>query len=287
MRRLSVAHLTALHLAPPALIEASAEAGFDAVGLRLIQVTPTSPGYPLMDDPAMMRATKAALAATGISVDDIEFVKITPEIDLAALNPVLDAGAELGARHVIAAPYDDDLTRLADRLAAIHAAACARGMSAVLEFFPWTVVPDLAACRAMVEAAGPGVGILVDSLHFDRSASSLRDLAAVPAERLPFAHLCDAPVAPPYTTNELLHAAREDRLAPGDGDIDLGAFLSALPPDLPLGLEIPLSGGVMHADPLGALKRLHGATMRLHGADGRANHGQAVSRPAVRPHNSD
>lgn len=270
MRRLSVAHLTALHLAPPALVEAAAAAGFDAVGLRLIQVTPTSPGYPLMDDPGMMRATKAALSATGIAVDDIEFVKITPEIDLDALNPVLDAGAELGARHIIASPYDDDLSRLSDRLAALHAAARARGLSAVLEFFPWTVVPDLAACRAMVETAGPGVGILVDSLHFDRSGSSLSDLAAIPADRLPFAHLCDAPVAPPYTTEELLRAAREDRLAPGDGDIDLGAFLAALPPDLPLGLEIPLAGTVMQDDPVAALRRLHAATLHLLGAEARA-----------------
>ena len=45
------------------------------VGLRLIAVNDTTPGYPLMDDPALMRATKAALASTGLSVLDIEFVK--------------------------------------------------------------------------------------------------------------------------------------------------------------------------------------------------------------------
>lgn len=271
MRRLSVAHLTALHLAPPALIEAAAAAGYDAVGLRLIQVTPTSPGYPLMDDPAALRATRTALAASGLAVNDIEFVKITPEIDLDALNPVLDVGAELGAHHIITAPYDHDLSRLSHRLAAIHDSAQARGLSAVLEFFPWTVVPDLAACRAAVEAAGPGIGILIDSLHFDRSGSSPRDLGEIPSERLPFVHLCDAPVAPPYTTDELLRAAREDRLAPGDGDIDLAAFISALPPDLPLGLEVPLAGGEIRSDPVGALVRLRIATLRLLGADVRAS----------------
>src|SRR5690606_17014823 len=97
MRLLSAAHLTAIDLPPPAFIEASARAGFDAVGLRLIQVTPTTPGYALDRDPALMRATTAALRATGLRVHDIEFVKITPGLDLDALSPFLDAGAELGA----------------------------------------------------------------------------------------------------------------------------------------------------------------------------------------------
>ena len=59
-RLLSLAHLTAIDLPPPDLIRAAAEAGFDAVGLRLIRVNEVSPGYPLMDDPAAMRETRAA-----------------------------------------------------------------------------------------------------------------------------------------------------------------------------------------------------------------------------------
>ena len=55
-RSLSLAHLTAIDLPPPELVRVAARVGFDAVGLRLIRVTDTSPGYPLMDDPVMMRA---------------------------------------------------------------------------------------------------------------------------------------------------------------------------------------------------------------------------------------
>lgn len=240
-RLLSLAHLTAIDLAPPALIRAAAEAGFDAVGLRLIRVTETSPGYPLMDDAAMMRATLAALRDTGLRVHDIEFVKITPDTDPAALRTFLDAGAVLGASEVITAPYDPDLTRLADRLGALSELAAARGLGVTLEFFPWTVVPDLASALHLVEQAGPDVGILVDSLHFDRSDSNLQDLARVPPHRLRFAHLCDAPVAPPYTTEQLLHAGRTERLPPGEGQIDLKAFVAALPRDLPLALEVPMT----------------------------------------------
>ena len=196
-RPLSLAHLTVIDLAPPEMVRVAARTGYDTVGLRLIAVTDTSPGYPLMHDRPMLRATKAALAETGIGVLDIEFVRITPDLDPVGLEPFLAAGAELGARHLIAAPYDPDHARLADRLAAIADLAAPYGIGPVLEFFPWTSVPDLAAASRVVEATGrPACGILVDTLHFDRSESMLVDLDAVPASRLPFVHVSDAPVKP-------------------------------------------------------------------------------------------
>ncbi|MDE2116142.1 MAG: TIM barrel protein, partial [Hyphomicrobiales bacterium] len=196
---LSLAHLTVIGLSPPEMVEVAARCGYQSVGLRLIRVTPTSPGYPLMHDKPMMRATKAAMARTGIGVLDIEFVKITPEIDVAELEPFVAAGAELGARHIITAPYDPDLARLSDRLGAIGMLAKSYGLSAVLEFFPWTVVPNLDAALQMVENSGrEDVGILVDMLHFNRSGSQLAQFQKVPRHRRPYGHLCDAPVQGRY-----------------------------------------------------------------------------------------
>lgn len=241
MIEVSLAHLTVLGLTPPEMIRVAAECGYDAVGLRLIAVTETTPGYPLMDDPAMMRATRSALAETGLRVLDIEFVRVTPEFDLDGLEPFLAAGAELGARFVIAAPYDPDPGRLADRLAGLAERSQPYGLRPVLEFYPWTVVPDLAEAARVVEAAGhPGLGILVDTLHFDRSGSRLEDLADLPPARLPFLHLCDAPVRPPYTTEDLLHAGRAERLPPGEGGIDLGPIIAAMPAGIPVALEVPM-----------------------------------------------
>src|SRR5271168_493864 len=114
----SLAHLTVLDLPPTEAVRIAARTGYQYVGLRLIAVTETIPGYPLMDDPSMMRGTKSALADTGVRVLDIEFVKITPEIDVTGLERFVAAGAELGAKYVITAPYDPDLARLADRLGA-------------------------------------------------------------------------------------------------------------------------------------------------------------------------
>jgi sugar phosphate isomerase/epimerase len=237
----SLAHLTVICLSPPEVVRVAARAGYQTVGLRLIRVTGQSPGYPLMHDPAMMQATKAAMAETGVGVLDIEFVRITPDFELDALEPFLAAGAELGARHVIAAPYDPDLARLADRLGAFTERAAGYGLRAVLEFFPWTVVPDLDAAVRVVEAAGPETGILVDTLHFNRSGSTNEQLDRIPARRLPFVHVCDAPVQQSYTTEDLLHAGRAERLPPGEGAIDIRGILSHMPQGIPIALEVPMT----------------------------------------------
>lgn len=242
MTPLSLAHLTVLDLTPPEMIRLAAEVGYDRVGLRLIRVTDTTPGYPLHQDPVALRATRAALDDTGISVNDVEFVRLTPDFDPHSLLPFLEAGAYLGARHVVCAPYDPDLSRLSDNLAALHVLARPLGLSCVLEFFPWTNVPDLASARKAVERTGfDDVGVLVDTLHFNRSSSTLADLRALPPSRLPFLHLCDAAVHPPYTLEELLNAGRAERLPPGEGQIDLKAVITCLPTAIPMALEVPMT----------------------------------------------
>src|SRR3954470_8487391 len=245
----SLAHLTVLSLPPPEMVGVAARTGYRTVGLRLIAVTPETPGYPLMTDQAMMRETKAAMADTGVGVFDIEFVKITPEIDVAALEPFVAAGAELGAKCVITAPYDPDLTRMADRLGAIADLAGTYGLGAILEFFPWTVVPNLSLALQVVEASGrANTGILVDTLHFARSDSTFEQLDAVPAERLPFVHVADASAEKPTTTEGLIFTARAERLPPGEGGIDIPAIVSRMPAGIPIPPEVPM----------GALKRAGG-----------------------------
>ncbi len=258
-RPVSVAHLTAIDLPPPRLVEAAARAGFDAVGLRLLRVTDSTPGYPLMEDAALMRATRAALRETGLRVNDVEFVRLTPETQVQELSPFLEAGAELGAREVVCAPYDPDLSRLAARLGELATSAQGLGLKISLEFFPWTVVPDLAAAHRLVQQAGPEVGILVDALHFDRSGSTLEQLKETPRERLRLAHLCDARVSPSYSTEALLHTARAERLPPGQGQIDLISLLNALPDETAIGLEVPMTALQAREGAACVLERVMGA----------------------------
>ena len=116
----SLAHLTVIALSPPEVVRVASRTGYKTVGLRLIRVNEETPGYPLMHDRKLMTATKAASDDTGLKVLDIEFVRISPDINIADLEPFIAAGAELKAKYIITAPYDPDPGCLADRLAAVE-----------------------------------------------------------------------------------------------------------------------------------------------------------------------
>ena len=241
-RNFSLAHLTVIDLPPPEVIKVAARCGYSQVGLRLMAVSDSSPGYPLMNNGQQLRETKAAMADTGVGVVDIEFIKITPELNITSLEPFFAVGAELGARHVITAPYDSDRGRLTEKLAGIAALCANYSLSPVLEFFPWTPVADLSSAVSIVEATGDdNVGVLLDTLHFARTASSLEELQRIPSARLPFVHVCDAPVQASYTDEELLHAARVERLPPGQGEIDIRGILNGMRADVPMTLEVPMT----------------------------------------------
>lgn len=260
----SLAHLTAITLPPPALIRVAARTGFRTVGLRLLPATADSPSYPLMTDRVLMRETKAAMSDTGVGVLDVEFVKITPEIDIASLAPFVAAGAELGAKFVIAAPYDPDLVRLADRLGLMCDLCRRHGLRAVLEFFPWTEVPNLAAALAVADATGrPDCGILVDTLHFARSGSRIEHFSGIPASRFPFVHVSDAPAGTSWTREQLFHAGRLERLPPGEGGIDIKAILAKLPPGIPIALEVPMTAMMAAEGEEAVARRVRLAASRL------------------------
>jgi sugar phosphate isomerase/epimerase len=238
--RYSLAHLTALMLPPPALIDVAAHGGYDYVGLRTNRVTPSEPLYALTDDAALMRETKARLRDTGVKVLDIELARIGPEQTAAEHLPLLEVAAELGARDVIGQLPDPDRGRAVAQFAALCDLARPFGVHVNLEFPSWTETPDLAtAVEVLRQADRPNAAILIDMLHFGRSGSSLADLAALPRQWFRYAHLCDAPAEAPTTREGLIHAARCERLFPGEGGLGVSDILACMPEDIPYVLEIP------------------------------------------------
>jgi len=236
----SLAHLSALNLSPPELVEAAAAAGYRYVGLRLNRVTPQDPFYPLATDRALMRETRARLADTGVEVLDIELARMGPQDEPEAFLSILEAGAELGARHVIAQLPDPEAGRKIERFAALCDLARPLGLTVELEFPSWTETPDLAAAAQVLRSADRrNAGILIDMLHFARSSSSVEELKKLPREWFRFAHVCDAPAEIPATREGLIRTARLERLFPGEGGIDVHGILAALPSGIPYALEIP------------------------------------------------
>lgn len=238
----SLAHLSALSLSPPEMVDVAARVGYEYVGLRLTPVTANEPRYPLPYDEKMMRETQACLADTGLEVLDIELARLAPDVDVEGFTAVLEAGARLGAKHVIAQTPDPERARAVERFARLCELARPYKLTVDLEFITWTDTADLEAAASIVAAARqPNAGILIDTLHFCRSRCSLEALRALPRSWFHFAQVCDAPAQAPDTTEGLIHAARNERMFLGDGGLDVRGILAALPPDLPYSLEIPMT----------------------------------------------
>jgi sugar phosphate isomerase/epimerase len=236
----SLAHLTVLGLSPPRMVAAAAKAGYSYVGLRLNAVTADEPRYPLHLDRAMLLETKRALAATGVRVLDVELIRLTPDFNVHEHDALLDASAELGARHLIAQGADSNLERVIEHFAQLCDSAAKRNLTADIEFVTWTETADLARAAAIVRsAARDNAGLLIDTLHFSRSHDDVTELAKLPRSWFHYAQVCDAPSEPPKTLDGLIFAARNDRMFPGAGGLDLQGILGALPAGIPYSLEIP------------------------------------------------
>jgi len=236
----SIAQLTALDFSPPEIIELAARTGYDQAGVRLLPVAPGAVAYPLMDDARMLRETLARMNDTAVKVFDLELIRLDAQFDLQRYLPFFEVGAQLGAKAVLVAGDDPEQGRLVEHYARLCDAMQPFGLSADLEFMPWTAVNDLASALHIVEQADrANGGILVDALHFDRSDSRFEDLQRIPAQWLHYAQICDGPAMRPDTHEGLIQAARCGRLLPGEGDIDLARIWRSLAAAVPVSVEIP------------------------------------------------
>lgn len=239
-RIISLAALTVLELSPPDMVDVAARAGYSHVGLRTEPATPEEHHFPLLRDAELRRQTLTRLRDTGIKVLDIEILRLKPDTRVVDFAMHLEAGAEFGASELLVAGNDPDEQRLTERFAELCDLAAPFDIYPHLEFMPWTDTKDFASARRVVENAGRENGcVLIDAFHFDRSDSRLEQIASLSPSRMRYAQLCDVIGPRPDDMAETLRQARQERRFPGEGDCDLIGLLRALPPGLPLSLEIP------------------------------------------------
>jgi sugar phosphate isomerase/epimerase len=238
---LGLAHLTALELAPIALVVEAVRVGFRSVGLRVIPVTVGGPAYPTRVGTDAHRALKHVLVNDGVRLNDIEFIQLTPDIDISSFTALFESAADLGAASVTASGDDDDQNRLTAHFAELCDLAQQFGLRVDLEFMRWRAIGSLPQAEAIVSGADKSNGaVLVDALHLDRSGGKPGDLISVPARYLRAAQLCDAAAKITTTDAAFIAEAREGRLPPGEGTLPLGALLDALPADTSLSVEMPM-----------------------------------------------
>jgi sugar phosphate isomerase/epimerase len=234
---LSLAYLTVEGADPVAHVEAASAAGFAAAGLRIQSPSHLSGEQAVVGNAAVVRDIRRALAATGVRAMDAEVATLSAEPK--DYRPMVETAAELGFQFIQVVGEDSDVDRATDRLAAFADLAATFQLRLALEFMRFRSVGTLDAAVAMIERANKkNVCLLLDALHLARSGGHPAEIRNLPAPLVAIAQLCDGPaLAPPL--DELPKEARTDRLYPGEGALPLAAFLDALPPDIPLSIEVP------------------------------------------------
>lgn len=277
--RFSLAFLTTFDARPVEAVRIAARAGYQMVGLRMLPAAASGEApYALLTDDRELAEVRAALDDTGVTVGDMEIIRLKPENDWDLFDRFCDRAAALDAQHVLVAGDDHDHGRLTTAYARFCDMAATRGLTADLEFMPWTGVPDLRAAAAIVEDAGrDNGGVLVDALHVDRSATTLDQVAALPRHRVNYVQFCDGPV--PYDPAEaaLIRIAREERLMPGLGGIDMIGLARAIPADVTISVEVPHHALARSVDGLGRAEMALAATRAIL---------RAAERQAGRPRTS-
>lgn len=268
---ISLSFLTVFDVDALEAIRIAADTGYDCVGLRLLPAAPGEGDYPLLTDNAMMRQAKAILADTGIYVSDIEIVRLKADTDVSMFKPLLERGAELGARNVLVAGDDDDASRLTDTFARLCQVAQDYRLTCDLEFMPWTGVKTLIDARDIVLAANQeNGGVLIDGLHFDRSKSTVEDIATLPAKHIHYVQMCDGLAEYDASDAGLIDIARNSRLFPGEGAIDLVGIVQAIPDGTPLSVEVPKRALAQTVSPTDRARMGLEATRRVVAAAGRS-----------------
>lgn len=241
-RRLrALAPLTVWGISPVELISVAAAAGYDAVGIKIYSSMQGATTFPVTPGSSLANDIRARLVDSGLSVWDVETFLISPDSPVKSLMPLLEAAAAIGAKHLLCGSAIRDPQEGAAKFAELCDLALPFGLTPNLEFFsPWIGAPDLPSALATVSTANRSNGkVLIDTLHAWRTGVDIHALGAVPVERLAYAQVCDAPHAAPPNLEDRVREAMEGRLLPGEGGIPLVDMLRALPPGLPVSVEVP------------------------------------------------
>lgn len=250
---LGIAHLTLLDVAPPELVTLAGAAGFDAVGIRVAAAGADEEPWPMRPGSTMLAETVSRLDTAGVRVLDVEVLQLGPHTGRDVYEPILEAGAALGARFLNVLGADPDLERLAEAFATLTADALPYGIRPLIEPIPVRTVRTLPEAVRIAERSGGG-GVEIDPLHLRRFGAEPAELRAVDPALLPLLQLCDAPLTAPtglprpdrmprgqrVDVDDLTFESRAARLLPGEGELPLAELIAAMPAGVPVSVEAPV-----------------------------------------------
>ena len=244
MNPLILAPTTLPHTPPVEYVKAAIAAGYDGVGVRLHR-SPGLPFHPLVGDARLERELKAVLQDASMPVHDIFSCYLQPDTSIAEFTPTLAFGAELAAKYVMVMGNDPDLARMRDNFGLFCDEAARFGLTAAIEFVPTRPLATMQIAARMIQEAGRDNAVIcIDPLHFTRTGGTPAAIDALGPRYFPYTQINDGVLFPgepdPAQFGKMPQGKR--RLL-GEGDVPLYDLLDALPPGLPLSVEIPLELG--------------------------------------------
>jgi sugar phosphate isomerase/epimerase len=259
-RLLSLAAGVVQEFPPEQVIYAAAEAGFNAVGLWCdIQSW----------DNRRSQRVEQALRETGLFALDLEVVWLKPGEAFTTHDAMIEIALELGVHNLLCVSSEPDPARTRRRFEHLCKKAEAGSLRIVLEFLAITEISSLRQALDIVQDVGhPVGGILVDTLHLQRTGGSAADIGAIDPHLMPYLQLCDATAAlHDHSPEGVLEDALYLRQLPGDGELPLTDILRQVDPQLPLSLEIRSRELIERFpdDPVGRASCVREATQRFLG----------------------
>jgi sugar phosphate isomerase/epimerase len=237
---IGVAHFSAIQLPPSQFVRHAAKAGFQSVGLRLHPAFPGAPYYELSQGSKAASEFRGLLDSEGMKVFDIEFFIIGADFDIASVEHIIAAAADIGAKRLSTCGDDVDRQRLIRNLTAFCQLAARYGMAVDLENMGWRAIDTFSKSVSLVRACGQdNAGALVDSIHFFRNGGNINEINT---DIVRHVQLCDVVGPAPKRHEDMMSEARSGRLAPGDGMLPLHQLLDKLAGSAAISVEVPLIG---------------------------------------------
>jgi sugar phosphate isomerase/epimerase len=241
MDLLGIENQTVMGLPPVEFVRLAADLECKYISISINERMYNPHGYEqfsVRDDAALRRRIVTALRDHGVSISLGDGFIVRPGSDVRDRARDLDTMAELGVTRINTVSLDPDLSRSFDEFGALAEMAASRGIETTLEFALMLTVTDLdTALAAVRHVARPDFRLLIDTMHLVRSGSSASDLEALDPRLIGYAHLSD------HTLEQCGDTYWDDvsnRRVPGEGELPLRDIVAALPPDIVIGVEVPM-----------------------------------------------
>jgi sugar phosphate isomerase/epimerase len=223
-------------------LAAAASVGLDHLGVRLSAVAAAG------EEAAVASRLRRAADEAGVRLDGVEMLYRAADPDaveatLPFLERLLTLAGGIGAHRILAnTGLPDDEARAARTFRGVCDRAAEVGLVVLLEFVPWTTLPDLVTAARVVERSGAANGgVVLDCWHFFRGSGDIGTIAQVPVGTIREIQLCDGALLPDPDVSDPLEETLHRRRLPGDGEFPLAALLEAVAEHhgrVPLTLEV-------------------------------------------------